>query len=71
MMTYKDWKERVIRWLTWAAFFSCIGCILHFTNIIPVNKKLWYVSKKKKKEYCINWNTEKLLLISGHYHSYS
>lgn len=49
MMTYKDWKERVIRWLTWAAFFSCIGCILHFTNIIPVNKKLWYVSKKKKR----------------------
>lgn len=44
MMTYKDWKERVIRWLTWAAFFSCIGCILHFTNIIPVNKKLWSLS---------------------------
>lgn len=44
MMTYKDWKERVIRWLTWAAFFGCIGCVLHFTNVIPVNKKLWSLS---------------------------
>ncbi|XP_076394063.1 heparan-alpha-glucosaminide N-acetyltransferase isoform X2 [Megachile rotundata] len=44
MMTYKDWKERVIRWLAWAAFFSCIGCALHFTNVIPVNKKLWSLS---------------------------
>ncbi|XP_017753592.1 PREDICTED: heparan-alpha-glucosaminide N-acetyltransferase-like [Eufriesea mexicana] len=44
MMTYKDWKERVIRWLAWAAIFGCIGCILHFTNVIPVNKKLWSLS---------------------------
>ncbi|XP_026675555.1 heparan-alpha-glucosaminide N-acetyltransferase-like isoform X2 [Ceratina calcarata] len=44
MMTYKGWKERVIRWLTWAAIFGCIGCILHFTNVIPVNKKLWSLS---------------------------
>ncbi|XP_043514120.1 heparan-alpha-glucosaminide N-acetyltransferase-like isoform X1 [Frieseomelitta varia] len=44
MMTYKDWKERVIRWLTWAAFLGCIGCVLHFTNVIPVNKKLWSLS---------------------------
>ncbi|XP_033358368.1 heparan-alpha-glucosaminide N-acetyltransferase-like [Bombus vosnesenskii] len=44
MMTYKDWKERVIRWLAWAAFFGCVGCVLHFTNLIPVNKKLWSLS---------------------------
>lgn len=44
MMTYKDWKERVVRWLAWAAFFGCVGCVLHFTNVIPVNKKLWSLS---------------------------
>ncbi|XP_031825637.1 heparan-alpha-glucosaminide N-acetyltransferase isoform X2 [Nomia melanderi] len=44
MMSYKDWKERVIRWLAWAAFFGCVGCALHFTNVIPVNKKLWSLS---------------------------
>ncbi|XP_076754106.1 heparan-alpha-glucosaminide N-acetyltransferase [Xylocopa sonorina] len=44
MMSYKDWKERVIRWLAWAAFFGCLGCTLHFTNVIPVNKKLWSLS---------------------------
>ncbi|KZC07019.1 Heparan-alpha-glucosaminide N-acetyltransferase, partial [Dufourea novaeangliae] len=44
MMTYKDWKARVIRWLAWAALFGCIGCALHFTNVIPVNKRLWSLS---------------------------
>ncbi|XP_034183088.2 heparan-alpha-glucosaminide N-acetyltransferase [Osmia lignaria lignaria] len=44
MMSYKDWKERVVRWLAWAALFGCIGCALHFTNVIPVNKKLWSLS---------------------------
>ncbi|XP_076277651.1 heparan-alpha-glucosaminide N-acetyltransferase [Lasioglossum baleicum] len=44
MMSYKDWKARVIRWLAWAAVFGCIGCALHFTNVIPVNKSLWSLS---------------------------
>ncbi|XP_076619113.1 heparan-alpha-glucosaminide N-acetyltransferase isoform X1 [Colletes latitarsis] len=44
MTTYKDWKERVVRWLVWAAFFGCIGCGLHFANVIPVNKHLWSLS---------------------------
>ncbi|KAG7207828.1 hypothetical protein KM043_009429 [Ampulex compressa] len=44
MMSYKDWKERVIRWLLWAVLFGCVGCALHFTNAIPVNKNLWSLS---------------------------
>ncbi|XP_054002119.1 heparan-alpha-glucosaminide N-acetyltransferase-like [Hylaeus anthracinus] len=44
MTSYKDWKERVVRWLAWAAFFGCIGCVLHFANVIPVNKNLWSLS---------------------------
>ncbi|XP_076240972.1 heparan-alpha-glucosaminide N-acetyltransferase [Calliopsis andreniformis] len=44
MMSYKDWKQRVVRWLAWAALFGCIGCALHFTNVIPVNKSLWSLS---------------------------
>ncbi|XP_078050304.1 heparan-alpha-glucosaminide N-acetyltransferase [Augochlora pura] len=44
MMSYKDWKARVIRWLAWATVFGCIGCTLHFTNLIPVNKHLWSLS---------------------------
>ncbi|XP_039308339.1 heparan-alpha-glucosaminide N-acetyltransferase isoform X2 [Solenopsis invicta] len=44
LMIYKGWKERVIRWLLWAVFYGCMGCILHFTNIIPINKSLWSLS---------------------------
>ncbi|XP_076162011.1 heparan-alpha-glucosaminide N-acetyltransferase isoform X2 [Ptiloglossa arizonensis] len=44
MTSYKDWKERVVRWLVWAAFFGCLGCSLHFSNVIPVNKHLWSLS---------------------------
>ncbi|CAK9831846.1 Heparan-alpha-glucosaminide N-acetyltransferase [Anthophora retusa] len=44
MMSYKDWKERVIRWLAWATFFGFVGCALHFSNVIPVNKHLWSLS---------------------------
>lgn len=42
LMMYKDWKKRVIRWLLWAVFYGCLGCIFHFTNVIPINKSLWY-----------------------------
>ncbi|XP_012529315.1 heparan-alpha-glucosaminide N-acetyltransferase [Monomorium pharaonis] len=44
LMIYKNWKKRVIRWLLWAVFYGCIGCALHFTNTIPVNKNLWSLS---------------------------
>lgn len=72
MMTYKDWKERVIRWLAWAAFLGCVGCVLHFTNVIPVNKKLWYVSKKGQRR--IDYIIKPYLfaiIYAGHCHSYS
>ncbi|XP_066585566.1 heparan-alpha-glucosaminide N-acetyltransferase-like [Prorops nasuta] len=41
---YKDWRERVTRWLFWAVALGCLGCALHFTNVIPVNKNLWSLS---------------------------
>ncbi|XP_019883449.2 heparan-alpha-glucosaminide N-acetyltransferase-like isoform X1 [Camponotus floridanus] len=44
LMMYKGWKERIIRWLVWAVFYGCLGCIFHFTNIIPINKNLWSLS---------------------------
>ncbi|XP_067209107.1 heparan-alpha-glucosaminide N-acetyltransferase-like [Linepithema humile] len=44
LMIYKDWKERVTRWLLWAALYGCLGCAFHFTNVIPVNKNLWSLS---------------------------
>ncbi|XP_011333866.1 heparan-alpha-glucosaminide N-acetyltransferase isoform X2 [Ooceraea biroi] len=44
LMIYKDWKDRVMRWLLWAALYGCLGCAFHFTDIIPVNKNLWSLS---------------------------
>ncbi|XP_072753444.1 heparan-alpha-glucosaminide N-acetyltransferase isoform X2 [Anoplolepis gracilipes] len=44
LMMYRDWKERVIRWLLWAVFYGCLGCAFHFTNLIPINKNLWSLS---------------------------
>ncbi|KAL6439951.1 hypothetical protein ACFW04_002959 [Cataglyphis niger] len=44
LMMYKDWKERIIRWLSWAMFYGCLGCAFHFTNLIPINKNLWSLS---------------------------
>ncbi|KYQ47182.1 Heparan-alpha-glucosaminide N-acetyltransferase [Trachymyrmex zeteki] len=44
LMLYKDWKDRVMRWLLWAVFYACLGCAFHFTNTIPVNKNLWSLS---------------------------
>ncbi|XP_011635284.1 heparan-alpha-glucosaminide N-acetyltransferase-like [Pogonomyrmex barbatus] len=44
LMIYKNWKERIIRWLLWTAFYGCLGCSFHFTGIIPVNKNLWSLS---------------------------
>ncbi|EFN81312.1 heparan-alpha-glucosaminide N-acetyltransferase isoform X2 [Harpegnathos saltator] len=44
LMMYKNWKERVVRWLSWAVLYGVLGCILHFCNVIPVNKNLWSLS---------------------------
>ncbi|KAK0097192.1 hypothetical protein PV326_003006 [Microctonus aethiopoides] len=44
LRVYKTWKGRVIRWIMFAIIYFCIGCILHFTNYIPVNKNLWSLS---------------------------
>ncbi|KAL0116312.1 hypothetical protein PUN28_011257 [Cardiocondyla obscurior] len=44
LMLYKNWKERIIRWLLWALFYFCLSCGFHFSNIIPVNKSLWSLS---------------------------
>ncbi|XP_014484008.1 PREDICTED: heparan-alpha-glucosaminide N-acetyltransferase-like [Dinoponera quadriceps] len=44
LMIYKDWKERVVRWLLWAALYGVLGCAFHFSNVIPVNKNLWSLS---------------------------
>ncbi|KAG5326063.1 HGNAT acetyltransferase, partial [Acromyrmex heyeri] len=58
LMLYKDWKDRVIRWLLWAVFYACLGCAFHFTNTIPVNKNLWHNP--------INSGMNALLLYVGH-----
>ncbi|XP_032670445.1 heparan-alpha-glucosaminide N-acetyltransferase-like [Odontomachus brunneus] len=44
LIIYKDWKGRVIRWLLWAVLYGVLGCALHFSNVIPVNKNLWSLS---------------------------
>lgn len=52
-MIYKDWKQRVvIRWFLWATLCACLGSVLHFINVIPINKNLW--SSINTVEYHIN-----------------
>ncbi|XP_015606463.1 heparan-alpha-glucosaminide N-acetyltransferase [Cephus cinctus] len=41
---YKNWKDRVARWLLWAAICGTLGAILHFNDFIPANKNLWSLS---------------------------
>ncbi|XP_011296757.1 heparan-alpha-glucosaminide N-acetyltransferase isoform X2 [Fopius arisanus] len=41
---HKNWKSRVIRWMILTVIYGGIGSILHFKNIIPVNKNLWSLS---------------------------
>ncbi|CAD6242944.1 GSCOCG00009605001-RA-CDS [Cotesia congregata] len=44
LRVYKDWRSRVARWMTLALIYALIGSVLHFNNIIPVNKNLWSIS---------------------------
>ncbi|XP_020285905.1 heparan-alpha-glucosaminide N-acetyltransferase-like [Pseudomyrmex gracilis] len=44
LMLYKDWKDRIFRWVLWAVIYGFLGCMLHFNNVIPVNKSLWSIS---------------------------
>ncbi|XP_043495120.1 heparan-alpha-glucosaminide N-acetyltransferase-like isoform X2 [Polistes fuscatus] len=43
LLCYKDWKDRVIRWLLWAVFLAIVGFLAH-VYVIPVNKNLWSLS---------------------------
>ncbi|XP_047353306.1 heparan-alpha-glucosaminide N-acetyltransferase-like isoform X2 [Vespa velutina] len=43
LLCYKDWKDRVVRWLLWAVFLAIIGFLAH-VYVIPVNKNLWSLS---------------------------
>ncbi|XP_057335542.1 heparan-alpha-glucosaminide N-acetyltransferase [Microplitis mediator] len=44
LRVYKDWRARTVRWMILALVYAAIGSILHFNNIIPVNKNLWSIS---------------------------
>ncbi|XP_035224290.1 heparan-alpha-glucosaminide N-acetyltransferase-like isoform X5 [Stegodyphus dumicola] len=48
LLTYKEWKARVIRWMFWAVITGIIAAILCLGSKnggwIPVNKNLWSVS---------------------------
>lgn len=48
LITYKESKERLIRWITWSCATGTVAAILCFCSkndgIIPVNKNLWSVS---------------------------
>ncbi|KAF7399575.1 hypothetical protein HZH68_008167 [Vespula germanica] len=43
LLCYKDWKDRVVRWLLWAVFLAIVGFLAH-VYVIPVNKNLWSLS---------------------------
>ncbi|XP_063979969.1 heparan-alpha-glucosaminide N-acetyltransferase [Diachasmimorpha longicaudata] len=44
LRVHKNWRSRVIRWMVLAAIYGGVAAVLHFRNIIPVNKNLWSVS---------------------------
>lgn len=44
LLYYRDWRQRMLRWLSWALFLGVLGCILHFVDAIPINKHLWSLS---------------------------
>lgn len=43
LLCYKDWKDRVVRWLLWAVLLAIVGFLCH-VYVIPVNKNLWSLS---------------------------
>ncbi|XP_051168988.1 heparan-alpha-glucosaminide N-acetyltransferase-like isoform X2 [Leptopilina boulardi] len=44
ILYYRDWKQRILRWFSWALILGIVGCILHLNDIIPINKHLWSLS---------------------------
>ncbi|XP_015126094.1 heparan-alpha-glucosaminide N-acetyltransferase [Diachasma alloeum] len=44
LRVHKNWKSRIVRWMILSLIYGVIGSVLHFRNVIPVNKNLWSVS---------------------------
>lgn len=48
LLTYTEWKPRVLRWMSWAVFLGILSLILTNASkndgVIPINKNLWSVS---------------------------
>lgn len=43
LRVHSSWSGRIIRWMILAVITGGLGAYLHFANIIPVNKNLWFV----------------------------
>ncbi|XP_058804497.1 heparan-alpha-glucosaminide N-acetyltransferase-like [Phymastichus coffea] len=41
---FTRWKERFIRWLSWALILGLFGVALHIFGNVPINKNLWSIS---------------------------
>jgi len=65
LLVYKDWRQRITRWLLWSLVMGLIaGGLSAFTQntgVIPINKNLWSVS------FVMATGSMAFLLLSGMY----
>ena len=65
LLVYKDWRQRITRWLLWSLVTGLIaGGLSAFsqnTGVIPINKNLWSVS------FVMATGSMAFLLLSGMY----